>query len=398
MYTSARSRNEFWKIPLDGGPTQEILRDGAQAPGRFTWSDDKRIVSDVGSSETGSLAVTDLASGARRAITNGASRDLTPAVSPDGGTLAFASGDLGHDIVEVRLDGSAPRDVIANARSQMAPTWAPDGIRFAYATDRSGAPEIWLRNRADGSERLIAGPQQLPELIHLLDCEISPDGSRVAYRARSRGQIAIWISPLSGDTPVGLWDDPAKSPQRGPSWSPDGNWIAYYGARDGRSAVMKVRVGSGAPAEFLAAMARIAPVRWSPRGDWIAYRDGEALRIVSPDGQQNRTISRRMWHIYGWSKDGAALYGIVSGENRRLWLERIEMAVGKETQIADLGPVPAAFDFADTVMNDMPYRGFSMHPDGKSFLTSVVRTRTQIYLMKDFDRTERLVNRWWRRP
>ena len=49
-------------------------------------------------------------------------------------------------------------------------------------------------------------------------------------------------------------------------------------------------------------------------------------------------------------------------------------------------------------MNDIPYRGFSLHPDGKSFLTSVVRIKTQIYLMRDFDRTERLADRWWRRP
>jgi hypothetical protein len=33
--------------------------------------------------------------------------------------------------------------------------------------------------------------------------------------------------------------------------------------------------------------------------------------------------------------------------------------------------------------------------DGKSFLTSVSRVRTQIYLMKDFDRPVRLAHRWW---
>jgi len=43
------------------------------------------------------------------------------------------------------------------------------------------------------------------------------------------------------------------------------------------------------------------------------------------------------------------------------------------------------------------FRGFSLSPDGKSFLTSIVRTKLQIYLMEDFDRPVRLADRWWRR-
>ena len=57
-----------------------------------------------------------------------------------------------------------------------APVWSAAGTRFAYHTDRSGAPEIWLRNRADGSERLIASAKDFPNANGLLDLAISPDG------------------------------------------------------------------------------------------------------------------------------------------------------------------------------------------------------------------------------
>jgi Tol biopolymer transport system component len=231
----------------------------------------------------------------------------------------------------------------------------------------------------------------------LLDCAISPDGMRIAYRGVVNGEVSIWISPVSGDSPVRLWNDLSRSPQRGPSWSPDGNWIAYYSVRDGRPAVMKARVGANAPAEFLAYMARNEPVRWSPRGDWIAFRDGEVLRILSTDGKQNRVISKSVWETYGWWKDGSALTGIVYSGNRRLLLAKVDIDTGKETQIADFGPVPAAFDLAD-IFNQFSYRGFSLHPNGKSFLTSILRVKTQIYLMKDFDRTMRLADLWWGRP
>lgn len=401
LFTLSPAGVKFWKIPIHGGRPEEMLRGlGGTAIGHFSWlGNGAGIVTDITgpSQDNLHLWIINWLSKAMRSITAGASRDNFPSLSPDGRTLAFASGELGFDIIEVPLDGSGPRDVIATSRQEIGPAWAPDGIHFAYVTDRSGGtPEIWLRNRVDGSERRIAGSKELPEVSYFQDCAISPDGTRLAYRAHLRGEAAIWISPLTGDLPVKLWDDPAKSPQRGPSWSPDGNWIAYTGLHDGKVAVMKIRVGGNAPGEVLTDMAAIQLVRWSPRGDWIMFRDGDTLRLVSPDGKQNRLMSQRPWETYGWSKDGMAVYGIASGENHRLLLGKIDVATGKESRIGDLGAIPPAFDLAEN-FNEFPYRGFSLHPDGKSFLTSMLRAKMQIYLMKDFDRTVRLADRWWRR-
>jgi len=46
------------------------------------------------------------------------------------------------------------------------------------------------------------------------------------------------------------------------------------------------------------------------------------------------------------------------------------------------------------LLADFPYRGFSLNPDGKSFLTSVYRAKSQIYLLQDFNRPLRLIDRW----
>jgi len=48
-------------------------------------------------------------------------------------------------------------------------------------------------------------------------------------------------------------------------------------------------------------------------------------------------VSLRTWLTYGWSKDGAALYGMALDHKRRLMLGRIELATAKETKIADPG-------------------------------------------------------------
>jgi Tol biopolymer transport system component len=397
LFTSVRQVVEFWKIPMNGAPAEEMLRGKGQGTGHFIWLDNRSgIIMDSLDNRSPQLERIDFASGIMQRLTAGTVRDITPAVSPDRGNLAFASGEAGYDIIDVPLSGAPPQDMIATGQWELAPAWAPDGIRFAYVTNRGGSPEIWLRNRMDGSERLIMGSRELAGVGALFDCAISPDGTRVAYRVHRGGEVAIWVSPVSGEPPVRLWDDPARSVQRGPSWSPDGNWIAYYGARGGRPAVMKARVGANAPAELLGYMSRNEPVRWSPRGDWIVFRDGESLRIISPDGKRNRIISQHVWETYGWSKDGAMLYGIEYGANGRLVLASVDLASERETKIADLGPPSPAFYIAEDE-SQLPYRGFSLHPDGKSFLSSVFRAKTQIYLLRDFERTPRLMDRWWKR-
>jgi Tol biopolymer transport system component len=74
-----------------------------------------------------------------------------------------------------------PRHTIATSPSQVAPSLVPNGSRFAYIRNRSGADEIWLRDRQDHSERLIVGIGGSREDAPALpDTAISPEGRRVA--------------------------------------------------------------------------------------------------------------------------------------------------------------------------------------------------------------------------
>jgi len=400
LITNARGKTEFLKIPMDGSAVQELPQvEMGDFNNSFSWLPDGNIVWSTNSTGDGHLFYRDLRSGKDRQITSGASRERYHALSPDNRTLAFQAGQIGYDLVEVPLDGSSPVSVMATERDEVAPSWAPDGAHFAYATDRSGVYEIWLRSRQDGSERMIVSAHDFPDDtagIAFLDCAISPDGSRVAYRRYLGSTVEIWISSLAGGTPVRLYNDPLKVFQRGASWSPDGNWIAYYSTYNGKPAVLKIRVGANHEPELVAYASDLNPVRWSPRGDWIAWNDGHKLAVASADGKQKRIVSQKQWLTYGWSQDGNSLYGIGVTENRRLVLGRVEIASEREQVAADLGPLPAAMDLAD-FQGDFPYRGFSMRPDGKSFLTSVLAIQGDIWLLENFDRRIGWLDRLLRR-
>jgi eukaryotic-like serine/threonine-protein kinase len=396
LHDEVRGKTEFWKIPMDGGPPQELPQ-GRYKGGFHTslrWLPDGNMVWAANATGDGHLMHRDLRSGADRAVTSGVSQERYLALSLDSHTLAFQAGEAGYDLIEIPLNGAPPTPVLATDRDEVAPSWAPDGVHFAYATNRDGTYEIWLRNRQDGSERLVASEHDFPDgrSDGFLDCEISPDGSRVAYRRFAGASVEIWISSLAGGTPVRLYNDPRNVFQRGAAWSPDGNWIAYYSTYEGKPAVLKIRVGANREPELVAYASDLNPVRWSPRGDWIAWNDGHKLALASADGKQKRIVSQKQWLTYGWSQDGNSLYGVGVTENRRLSLGRVEISGPREQVAADLGPLPAALDLAD-FQGDFPYRGFSMRADGKSFLTSVLSIKGDIWLLEDFDRRISWVDR-----
>ncbi len=397
LLRTGSDKPELWKFPMNGGSAEELLH-GHYIPDAlplFNWLSDGSIIWSWTGVGDGHVVAIDLRRGKDRQITSGPGQEKYATLSPDGRTLVFQVGDSGWGLFEVPLNGSPPSRVVTTDRHEVAPSWAPDGVHFAYVTDRNGYDEIWLRNRADGSERRIVSALEFPHSSDgdiFLDCAISPDGSRVAYRYNTGSKISIWISSLAGDTPVPLYDDPRKDWQRGPSWSPDGNSMAYYSVHDGKPAVMKIRVGSLHPPDLVTYVATATPVRWSPQGDWIAWDDAGKLTLVSPDGKQRRIVSQKRWFTYGWSKEGDALFGVGLSENRHLIIGRIEAASERETTVADLGPAPAMLDLAQ-YQSDFPYRGFSLRPDGKSFLTSGLSIKGDIWLLENFDAKLGLLDR-----
>jgi hypothetical protein len=83
-------------------------------------------------------------------------------------------------------------------------------------------------------------------------------------------------------------------------------------------------------------------------------------------------------------------------DNRHLIVGGIDGGSARETLVADLGPAPAVLDLAQ-YQSDFPYRGFSLRPDGKSFLTSALGIKGDIWLLENFDAKVGFLDRILRR-
>lgn len=69
-----------------------------------------------------------------------------PVWAPDGGRIAFVSGE---DIWIISADGSKARNLTQSKQAEGHPSWAPDGSQLVFWAQRSGRKQIWVMD-ADG--------------------------------------------------------------------------------------------------------------------------------------------------------------------------------------------------------------------------------------------------------
>jgi TolB protein len=89
-------------------------------------------------------------------------KDEQPAWSPDGKWIAVVSQQQGSDAWEIWLvdpnDGENRRPVTKNGMVNSAPAWSPDGRRLVYARGFEEAEDICIINRNGTGERCLPTP------------------------------------------------------------------------------------------------------------------------------------------------------------------------------------------------------------------------------------------------
>ncbi len=202
---------------------------------------------------------------AARALTDGAVRDASPRVAPDGRRVAFLRSfpdepDRPTAVMVQELARGEPWLLWAPAHGVAELAWSPDGRRMAFVA-------------AEAEDRLVVGRETKGRAVtarRIVRADWRWD--EVGHRDH-RGQV--WVGPVRrGARPRQLtrWDADAK----GLAWAPDGYVIAF--AADPRPeadvrplpSIWVVPAGGGEPREAIRLAGHAGLPAFSPDGCWLA--------------------------------------------------------------------------------------------------------------------------------
>ncbi len=153
-----------------------------------------------------------------------------PAISADGKMLAFVAEEHGQwDLYSSRVRGGARVRLTNDTAREGAPTFSPDGDRIAFARRRSdtGQSEICIIPTLGGDV--------VPVIAGGANPSWSPDGNKLAYLLVRPGQpVALAVSDVDGSNPKILLTGDGTYPFiQDPAWSPDGKLLAVVRSTGG---------------------------------------------------------------------------------------------------------------------------------------------------------------------
>lgn len=248
---SSGNVRDIFVVPANGGAVQQLTFEKFSAGGLLTWTSDSReIVFSATRRSTRGLWRISVQGGALRSLAVNARNPINPDISRQGHKLTFTEYANDSNLWLFQGAGFAGRDVpgkfgiavklpTSSLYEDHSPTFSPDGQTIVFASERTGAQELWM---CDAEGKTAA--RQLTRAGSAGSPRWSYDGKWIAFDSNADGDSNIYIISASGD---GAWRRLTfeNSSESLPAWSRDGQWIYFRSDRGGSRQIYKMPVAGG---------------------------------------------------------------------------------------------------------------------------------------------------------
>lgn len=277
--------------------------------------------------------------GAVTSLTDGPDNDTSAAWAPDGERLAFAreSGD-GSRVCVVAAIGGSVREPGPVHWLLGGLDWAPDGASIIYsAKDMQDAPMRLLRlHLADGRLDTLTTPEPLARGDTYP--RFSPDGARLAFLRSDHGSSRdVFVMPAAGGALRKLTR--GLTTCGGLDWAPDGGSLIVSATWRGPYELWRVPTDGGKATLLPARSHRPLHPACGPDAGPLVFVDSvldtdlEILPLDHPGTPRTVAPSTRLDLGGNFSPDGATVLFISERSGaRELWL--LDLATGRVRQLA----------------------------------------------------------------
>jgi eukaryotic-like serine/threonine-protein kinase len=243
---------------------------------------------------------------------------LSPAISPDGNLIAYASDRDGSFSLYLRQFGARQSIRLTGPESRdWYPCFSPDGLKLAYQSEREGGG-LYLRDVLGGpgaAEMKLVDGGTLPRF--------SPDGATIAFLvpAALTGRARLFLISAGGGAPRAFQPDfvsVSVSPagHQPPLWSPDGASLLFGGVRAGDPKTLGwwIAPAAGGEAAAIGGLPDPPPgqVRYALawHGEHVYYVDGEP---INGSTLYRVRLAPGPWRLAGTPERLASYAGLVVG-------------------------------------------------------------------------------------